>query len=328
MNRAGMVIYHGIGGGAELREYGRITDDLGYDSLWVTERYLHEETASMLGYLAAATSRVKLGVGVVNPFTRHPALLAMMAATLDRISGGRFVLGMGRSDSFIIQERLGMSYSRSRTRLQEALTIVREFLEKGSASYQGRVFNQPEVSLEMKPIQDRLPIYMAAIGPKALKTAGALADGVLLNAYVSPGYVKYAVEIVRAASQEAGRDPNSVRIACMLVMRMTPHLDEVRSGLKQRLVRLYSEVHVGEILLETSGFDPGAATRIRELSADDDMDGAVRLVTDDMVDSCYVIGPPEQCRERVEEYARAGVDEPLLLPRLEDYRDVAEAMAR
>ena len=327
MNRAGMVIYHGIGGGADLREYGRIADDLGYDSLWVTERYLHEETASMLGYLAAATSRVKLGVGVVNPFTRHPALLAMMAATLDRISGGRFVLGMGRSDSFIIQERLGMSYSRSRTRLQEALTIVREFLEKGSASYQGRVFNQPEVSLEMKPIQDRLPIYMAAIGPKALKTAGALADGVLLNAYVSPGYVKYAVEIVRAASQEAGRDPNSVRIACMLVMRMTPHLDEVRSGLKQRLVRLYSEVHVGEILLETSGFDPGAATRIRELSANDDMDGAVRLVTDGMVDSCYVIGPPEQCRERVEEYARAGVDEPLLLPRLEDYRDVAEAMA-
>ena len=100
----------------------------------------------------------------------------------------------------------------------------------------------------------------------------------------------------------------------MLVMRMTPHLDEVRSGLKQRLVRLYSEVHVGEILLETSGFDPGAATRIRELSANDDMDGAVRLVTDGMVDSCYVIGPPEQCRERVEEYARAGVDEPLLLP--------------
>ena len=82
MNRAGMVIYHGIRGGADLREYGRIADDLGYDSLWVTERYLHEETASMLGYLAAATSRVKLGVGVVNPFTRHPALLAMMAATL------------------------------------------------------------------------------------------------------------------------------------------------------------------------------------------------------------------------------------------------------
>ena len=328
MNRAGMVIYHGIGGGADLRECGRIADDLGYDSLWVTERYLHEETASMLGYLAAATSRVKLGVGVLNPFTRHPALLAMMAATLDRISGGRFVLGMGRSDSFIIEERLGMSYSRSRTRLEEALTIVREFLEKGSASYQGRIFNQPEVNLEMRPVQERLPIYMAAIGPRALKTAGALADGVLLNAYVSPGYVKYAVEIVRAASQEAGRDPNSVRIACMLVMRMTPRPEEVRSGLRQRLVRLYSEPNVGEILLETAGFDPGAATRLRLLYAEGDMKGAVGLVTDEMVDSCYVIGPPEQCREQVEEYVRAGVDEPLLLPRLEDYRDVAEAMAR
>ena len=327
MNRAGMVIYHGIGGGNDLREYGHIADDLGYDSLWVTERYLHEETASMLGYLAAATSRVKLGVGVVNPFTRHPALLAMMAATLDRISGGRFVLGMGRSDSFIIEERLGMSHSRSRARLEEALKIVREFLEKGSASYQGRIFNQPEVSLEMRPVQERVPIYMAAIGPKALKTAGALADGVLLNAYVSPGYVKWAVDVVRTSAQEAGRDPESVRIACMLVMRMTPNPEEVRQGLKQKLVRLYAEPHVGETLLETAGFDPGTAGRLRRLYADDDMDGAVRLVTDNMVDSCYVIGPPEQCRERVEEYVRAGVDEPLLLPRLEDYRDVAEAMA-
>lgn len=327
MNGAGMVIYHGIDGGNDLREYGRIADDLGYDSLWVTERYLHEETASMLGYLAAATSRVKLGVGVVNPFTRHPALLAMMAATLDRISEGRFILGMGRSDSFIIEGRLGMSYSRSRTRLEEALTIVREFLAKGSASHEGRIFQQPRVSLEMRPVQERLPIYMAAIGPRALKTAGALADGVLLNAYVSPGYVKYAVDIVRTSAEEAGRDPESVRIACMLVMRMTPHPEEVRSGLRQRLVRLYSEAHVGEILLETAGFDPGAAARIRQLDAEGDMNSGVGLITDDMVDSCYVIGLPDQCEERVKEYVRAGVDEPLLLPRLEDYRNVAEAMA-
>ncbi len=326
MNGAGMVIYHGIDGGGDLREYGRIADDLDYDSLWVTERYLHEETASMLGFLAAATSGVKLGVGVVNPFTRHPALLAMMAATLDRISGGRFILGMGRSDSFIIEERLGMSYSRSRARLEEALKIVRDFLQEGSASHQGRIFRQPEVNLEMRPVQDRLPIYAAAIGPRALKMAGALADGVLLNAYVSPGYVKYAVDVVKEAAIEAGRAADSVRIACMLVMRMTPRSEEIRPGLKQRLVRLFAEPHVGETLLETAGFDAGAAARLRRLDAEGDMDGAVRLVTDDMVDSCYVIGPPEQCRERVEEYVRAGVDEPLLLPRLEDYREVAEAM--
>ena len=328
MNRAGMVIYHGIGSAADLREYGSIADDLGYDSLWVTERYLHEETSSMLGFLAAATSRVKLGVGVVNPFTRHPALLAMMAATLDRISGGRFILGMGRSDSFIIEERLGMSYSRSRTRLEEALKIVREFLKRVLHLPSGHEYsNQPKVSLEMRPVQERLPIYMAAIGPKALKTAGALADGVLLNAYVSPGYVRYAVNLVREGAVQAGRDPGSVRIACMLVMRMTPHPEEVKAGLKQRLVRLYSEELVGEILLETAGFDPGVADRIRRLSDEGDVDGSVGLVTDEMVDSCYVIGPPEQSRERLEEYVRAGVEEPLLLPRLEEYQAVAEAMA-
>ncbi len=97
MAQLGMVLYHGIDNGAELKTYGRIAEDLGYDSLWVTERYFHEETFSLLGFLAAATERLRLGVGVVNPYTRHPALLAMGAATLARISAVA-MLGMGRSD--------------------------------------------------------------------------------------------------------------------------------------------------------------------------------------------------------------------------------------
>uniref|UniRef100_UPI001178CA54 LLM class flavin-dependent oxidoreductase n=1 Tax=Candidatus Entotheonella palauensis TaxID=93172 RepID=UPI001178CA54 len=112
MAQLGMVLYHGIDNGPELKTYGRIAEDLGYDSLWVTERYFHEETFSLLGFLAAATERLRLGVGVVNPYTRHPALLAMGAATLDRISGGRIMLGLGRSERFVIQDRMGIPYTR------------------------------------------------------------------------------------------------------------------------------------------------------------------------------------------------------------------------
>ena len=177
-----------------------------------------------------------------------------------------------------------MSYSRSRARLEEALTIVRAFLEKGSASYQGRDIQptrgQPGDEAEYR--KGCLSTWRLS-DPEALKTAGALADGVLLNAYVSPGYVRYAVGLVREAAKEAGRDPNSVRVACMLVMRMTPRPEEIRPGLKQRLVRLiFRGPNVGEILLETAGFDPAnglvaAPTCMKK----DDMKGALRLVTDE-----------------------------------------------
>ena len=128
MTRLGMVLYHGIDNGPELKEYGRIAEDLGYDALWVTERYFHEETFSLLGFLAAATERLQLGVGVVNPYTRHPALLGMASATLDRLCGGRFMLGLGRSERWVIQDRMGIPYTRSRTTLEEAVTHIRALL--------------------------------------------------------------------------------------------------------------------------------------------------------------------------------------------------------
>ena len=108
MARLGMVLYHGIDNGPELQGYGRLAEEAGFESLWVTERYFHEETFSLLGYLAASTTSLGLGLGVVNPYTRHPALLAMASATLDRLSGGRFRLGLGRSDRFVIQDQLGL----------------------------------------------------------------------------------------------------------------------------------------------------------------------------------------------------------------------------
>src|SRR5215475_13530298 len=125
MSRLGIVLYHGIESGPELREYGRLAEANGFDSLWVTERYFHEETFSLLGFLSASTQHIKLGVGVVNPYTRNPALLAMAGATLDRISGGRFLLGLGRSEKAVIQDKMGIPYGNSRAALAETVRQLR-----------------------------------------------------------------------------------------------------------------------------------------------------------------------------------------------------------
>jgi 5,10-methylenetetrahydromethanopterin reductase len=326
MSRLGIVLYHGIESGAELREYGRIAEDNGFDSLWVTERYFHEETFSMLGFLAAATQRIKLGVGVVNPYTRNPALLAMASATLDRISGGRFLLGLGRSEKAVIQEMMGIAYGNSRAALVETVSHLRKLFAAERVTEQEGRSKLQAVKLATTPLQPKLPIYLAGIGTKGLRLVGEIADGVVLNAYVPPAYIRYAVAEIRSAATSAGRDPNTIDIACMLVIRLTDDPDSIRPTLKQRIARLLDEPHVGEILLDKGGFDPSMLKPLREIIKKDGEKAAVPLITDAMVDAFYIVGSTTQCKERIAEYRQAGVTTPLLLPRLEDYNKVATAL--
>ena len=169
MTRLGMVLYHGINSGADLKEYAGIAEGAGYESLWVTERYFHEETFSLLGFLAAVTQDIKLGLGVTNPYTRNPALLAMASATLDRISGGRFMLGLGRSEGIVIRDRMGIPYSNPLSTMKEAVAIIGDLLAGERVTTTEGRFRLGNIHLETKPIQKKPPIYLAAMGPKALR---------------------------------------------------------------------------------------------------------------------------------------------------------------
>jgi len=321
-----MVLYHGIESGPQLKGYAAQAEAAGYESLWVTERYFHEETFALLGFLAASTRTIKLGVGVTNPYTRHPALLAMASATLDRICGGRFLLGLGRSERAVIQERMGIPYGPPRATLAEAVGMIRALLAGQHVDTTAGQLTLRDARLAITPIQPALPIYVAAIGPKALRLAGTVADGVLLNAYVPPGYVRYAVQEVREAARAAGRDPQAIDIACMLIVRLTNDLGQMLPSLKQRLVRLLEEPYVGEILLDKGGFDPAILGALRTAAAQGRQAEAASLVSEAMVEAFYLAGTASQCCARVAEYRAAGVDLPLLLPRLEDYHTTVEAL--
>jgi 5,10-methylenetetrahydromethanopterin reductase len=323
VERLGIVLYHGIDSGEELRRYGELAENAGFDSLWVTERYFHEETFSLLGYLAAATNTIKLGLGVTNPYTRNPALLAMSTATLDRISGGRFSLGLGRSERGVIQGRMGMRYGDPFQVMESVVSTLRRLMAGEALTTTEGPSPLTNVRLAIAPSQAEPPIYLAAIGPKALRLAGAIADGVLLNAYTPVDYVKYAAEEVRKAATEAGRDPDSVDIACMLIMRQTDEPERLWPDLKRRIVRLLEEPRVGEILLEKGGFDPSILEPLRASVQQDRGASAVDLISDDMVDAFYLVGSAEYCKERVAAYRNAGVNLPLLLPRLEDFENIA-----
>ena len=327
MATAGIVLYHGIESGPELSSYGRMAEQAGFGSLWVTERYFHEETFSMLGYLAATTEHIRLGVGVVNPFTRHPALLGMGAATLDRLSGGRMMLGLGRSDVDVIRGRMGMEYQTPLARLRGTVTALRSMWDGNSVSAQYAGVRLSNVGLAIRPIQERLPVYFAAIGPRALRLAGEVADGVLLNAYAPVDYIRWAADMVRRSAMDAGRDPEAIDIACMLIVRLTNDPDAMIPSLRERIARLVAEHHTGEVLLGRGGFDTSILDPIRRSIDAGDESGAGGYVSEELARSCYLLGDAAECRRRIREYLDAGVDTPLLLPRLEAFEQTCRELA-
>ena len=281
----------------------------------------------MLGYLAATTERIRLGVGVVNPFTRSPALLGMGAATLDRLSGGRMMLGLGRSDVDVIHGRMGIDYRTPLARLRGTVRALRSMWdgERVSAEYAGvRLSN---VGLAIHPMQDRLPIYLAAIGPRALRLAGEVADGVLLNAYAPAEYIRWAVRVVRESAEAADRDPASVDITCMLIVRLTDDPDAMVPSLQERVARLIAEPYTGEALLEHGGFDPSILGPVRQHIEAGDEVGAAKYVSEDLARACYLLGDASECHRRIQEYIDAGIDTPLLLPRLEAFEQTCQELA-
>lgn len=327
MTPTGIVLYHGLDSGPELAGYGRMAEDAGFDSLWVTERYFHEETSSMLGYLAATTERVRLGVGVVNPFTRSPALLGMGAATLDRLSGGRMMLGLGRSDIDIIHGRMGINYRTPLARLRGTVSALRSMWDGDRVSTEYAGVRLSNVGLAIRPMQQRLPVYLAAIGPRALRLAGEVADGVLLNAYAPVEYIRWAARVVRESADAAGRDPASVDVTCMLIVRLTDDPDAMIPSLQERVARLIAEPYTGEALLEHGGFDPSILGPVRQHIESGDEAGAAHYVSEELARACYLLGDASECRRRIQEYIDAGVDTPLLLPRLEAFEQTCQELA-
>ena len=251
----------------------------------------------------------------------------MGAATLDRLSGGRMTLGLGRSDAEVIVGRMGMEYRAPLSRLRDTVGALRRMWSGESVSAESSGVNLTNVGLAIHPVQDALPIYLAAIGPRALRLAGEVADGVLLNAYAPVEYIRWAVNEVRDAASSAGRDPGSIDIACMLIVRLTNDPEAMLPSLRERVARLIAEPFVGEVLLGQGGFDISILSRVRELVAAGDESGAARYVSDDLAEACYLLGDASRCRQRMREYTDAGVDTPLLLPRLEAFRQTAEFLA-
>ena len=294
----------------ELIECVRAADAAGYDSFWLPESW-EREAFSILTELALCTTRIALCTGVINVFSRSPALIAMSAATIDEISGGRFRLGLGTSGARVIEDFHGVRYEKALARMKETILIVRSLLSGERAELEGDCYRVTRFKLGFKPLRSSIPVYIAALAQRSIRQVGELADG-WLPTYWPADQLMSGISEIRLGAESAGRDPDTVEIAPFLTVAVSDELPRARD--RARLPLAYYIGGMGRYYhasVSRLGFK-SEADRVRELWTAGRPREAIRSVTDEMVDRIAICGNIEQCRSRIHDFRENGATLPIV----------------
>ena len=317
------VALMGRGLPAATTAWARAAERGGLGSVWMIEDYFHPGAYALAGAAVAATERVAVGLGVVNPYTRHPALVAMETAALAAMAPGRVVLGLGTSNRRWIDEQMAIPFKTPLRGLREGTEIARRLLAGDRVTVTGECFSVHDVALEA-PAPAPVPVLLGVKGPRALALAAEIADGVLCSILTSAAHVR------RARAATAGARPASGRFALAAYLPVAVDDDgaAARARVRPLLARYLGVLHGQSILLD-AGVDPARSQPFRDaLTA---RRPAADLVTDDLVDALAVAGTPVQCRAALGRLAEAGLDTPIAVlppgkPGDQQIQDIARAL--
>jgi 5,10-methylenetetrahydromethanopterin reductase len=293
---------------SETVALARKAEQLGLAEVWVPESSHGRGIFTVAATLAATTSRLKLGIGIVNPFWRHPSLIAMEAAALDEASGGRVLLGLGAA--LWTLRALGESDARTDRPLAamvEAIRLVRAMLVGApDAVPPPEIFSfRPDAHLDFPRQRPAVPIYVGAVNARMLQAAGAWADGVQLGAIVSPGYARWSWQQIVQGASRAGRDPAQLDLASNVLLSVDPDARAARDAVRRVLA--YYIHRVEPVVLSNSGADPDQIARVRSAVLSEGVEAGARLVTDQLVEVFAAAGEPDHVAERLQAYVAAGI---------------------
>jgi len=309
--------YWGLGlSPADQLEIVQEAERLGYDSVWAAEAY-GSDAASVLGWLAAGTKSIKLGSGIFQMPARSPAMTAMTAATLDQLSGGRMLLGIGSSGPQVAEGWHGQRFAHQLQRTREYVAVVRMALARERVEFHGETLELPlpdgpgkALKLTIAPIQDRIPIYLAAIGPKNTALAGEIADGWIPTLF-SPEHVAESRALLEEGAARSARPLQNFDIAPTVNVLIADDLDAARAAL-----RPFIALYVGGMgsrkqnfynqLIVRYGFE-AAARDVQNLYLDGRREEAMAALPDALIDAVSLCGPADRVRDRLAVYRDAGV---------------------
>jgi alkanesulfonate monooxygenase SsuD/methylene tetrahydromethanopterin reductase-like flavin-dependent oxidoreductase (luciferase family) len=309
---------------ADIVECVKLAEALGYESAWVAEGHGGDQFA-ILGACALATRRILLGTSISSVFVRSPTTIGMAAATVDQLSGGRFILGLGSSHRVQVEPEHGIAFVQPTARLRDTIAIVRALLRDGVVSHGGEAVTIERFDLWFPPHRPQIPIYVAALFPRMLEIAGELAQGALLT-WPTSGTIARAVEHVAIGARRAGREAAAVDVASLIPCAVADTAAAAREAMRPA-VGLYAGFFPRyNRLLAEAGF--GEAVRaIKEAFDRGGREAAAKVVPDELIDAVALAGTPQTCHDRLAALRRAGLALPIVSPRATGPNARAMAMA-
>jgi F420-dependent oxidoreductase-like protein len=315
-----------LGLGQRPHEQLRVVQEaerVGFDSVWTAEAW-GADAATVLAWLAAGTTTIKLGSAVFQMPGRSPAMTAMTAATIDQLSGGRMLLGIGSSGPQVAEGWHGQRFAGQLERTRDYVALVRLALNRQRVEYHGRALELPlpdgagkSLKLMISPRQERIPIYVAAIGPKNTALAGEIADG-WIPTFFSAEYVSDFRHSLEEGAARAGRTLDGFDVAPTVNFQISDDREHARD-LMRPMLALYiggmgsRQQNFYNNLVRRYGFE-AAAKEIQDLYLDGKASEAGQAIPDKLIDMVSLCGPREVVRERLREYEDAGVGTLIVTP--------------
>lgn len=288
----------------------RTAERAGYVDAWSFESYATEAFAPIAA-AAMLAPKLRFGTAIVPVFTRPPGLIAMSAATVQQLSGGRFILGLGTSTPVIVQQWMGVPFEHPLTRVRETVAAIRSAFNRDKVTLKGKTVQvngfRMSLTLDTPP-----PIYLGAQGAKMLRLTGEIADGLITN-FITPATLPGMIAHVREGQRAAGKDANApLDVVCRIFVAVDEDSDALRTELRRHLTAYLTVPQYNNFFKEI-GFEREATTASAAWNAGD-RKAALAAVPDRMLEEIYVFGSVDHCRARLAEYEKAGVTTTALQP--------------
>jgi 5,10-methylenetetrahydromethanopterin reductase len=286
----------------QVTKWASLAEQKKFDYIWVTDHFNNRNTYVTLTSIALKTSSVRIGPGVTNPYLINPAWTASAMASLNEVSKGRAVLGIGAGDKTTISY-LGLEQKSPVSALAECVNIIKGLLKGEDVKLLGKVFNVAGARLNYQP--DYVPIYLGVQGPKMLRLAAQISDGVLINAS-HPLDISLAVKEIRSGLEETSKSSN-FDIAAYTSFSVSS--DPVEAVKLARPVVAFIAAATPDLVLERHGISPERVQPIKTALASGQFKEAFKAVSEDLLEAFSITGTPSQCTEKVASILKEGVSQ-------------------
>jgi len=271
------------------------------DTIWIPETW-GMENFSMLGAVSARTNLQKIGSSIINIYSRSPTNIAMGAATVDSLSNGRLVLGLGTSSIPIVESYHGYKFEKPLQRMKEYLDIIRLTLSGKQINYDGEIFKLNNFTLLIKPPRKEIPIYVAAINKKMVDLAWNVGDGVIF-------YLRPLHEMKETISKMQSR--KKIDVTCQLITCVSKDSEKAIQRAKKTIAFYISVGEIYRNFLEKNGYESETSNIYDEFKKSGFKQNH-ELVTDSMLHSIAISGTQEECKTKLNDFIDIGIDQPIL----------------